>query len=116
MLTPTFLDGFTATIDYFRIKLDGAVGTIPESDILTKCAPTCSAAFCSQIVRGPGGILFGTGPVATTGHVVATNVNTGMFETKGLDFEANYRTSFDDWGMSDYGGLTVNFIGLTIKY
>jgi outer membrane receptor protein involved in Fe transport len=109
VFTPTFFQGFTATIDYFDIRLTGAIGTIPYATILSQCATTGSPAFCGLIHRGVGGTLFGAG--TGVGYITDTNLNTGALQTKGMDFEANYSTDFASWGWGDYGGLNFNFLG-----
>jgi len=107
VFTPTFFEGFTATVDYFDIRVDGAVGIVPESATLTTCITT--GALCSDIVRGNGGILFGTGP--GSGYVQAGNVNTGVLATKGFDVEGNYAANLDDWGATGWGSLGFNLVG-----
>ena len=114
VLTPTFLQGFNATIDYFDISVKGAIGVIPPAVTLTNCANTGDPFYCDLIHRSPGpgqfkGALFGTGPNA--GFVTATNLNTGSFKTSGVDFEANYSTQLEDWGMGASGGLAFAFLG-----
>jgi outer membrane receptor protein involved in Fe transport len=107
VFTPTFLDGFTATVDYFDIDLEGAIGVIPQGNILQLCAT--QGILCDLIHRGTAGAIFGTG--AGAGYVVSTNVNTGAIKTKGVDVEANYTTALDNWGMGPNGSLNFNFLG-----
>jgi outer membrane receptor protein involved in Fe transport len=111
VLTPTFLEGFTATVDYFDIAVKDAIGVIPQAETLTNCALTGDPLFCNLIHRSAalGGAIFGTGPQA--GYVVATNVNTGSIKTSGIDVEANYSASLEDWGMGANGGLSFNLLG-----
>lgn len=114
VLTPTFLQGFTATIDYFNISLTGAINVIPEAETLTNCANSGDPFFCNLIHRSPGpgqfkGAIFGTG--ADAGYIVATNVNTGSEKTSGVDFEANYSSHLEDWGMGANGSLAFAFLG-----
>jgi outer membrane receptor protein involved in Fe transport len=113
VFTPTFIDGFTATVDYFNIRLTGAIGTLPFSAVIDQCATTGSPGFCNLIHRGTNGILFGTGPGA--GFVTLINLNTGALQTKGMDFEANYTTDLSNWGLGDNGGLSFNFLGTWTK-
>lgn len=42
---------------------------------------------------------------------MAQTVNTGYLHTTGMDFEANYQTDMNDWGMGPEGALQFNFIG-----
>ncbi|HSC18575.1 MAG TPA: TonB-dependent receptor [Rhizomicrobium sp.] len=113
VLTPTFLDGFTATVDYFNIRLTGAIGTIPWATIFQQCAVTGAPGFCSLIHRGPQGVLFGSG--AGVGFITNTNLNTGALQTRGMDFEANYVSDLSNWGMGDNGSLAFNFLGTWTK-
>jgi iron complex outermembrane receptor protein len=116
VLTPTFLDGFTATVDYFNIRLTGAIGVVPWQNILSECGAGATA-FCSLIHRsfagGAPGILFGSG--AGAGFVSDLNVNTGFLQTRGMDFEANYTADLSNWGMGDNGSLSANFLGTWTK-
>ncbi|HKD23792.1 MAG TPA: TonB-dependent receptor [Rhizomicrobium sp.] len=111
VFTPTFVDGLTATIDYFNIDVSRAIGTIPPTFTLSQCyGPGVSAAsiafFCPLVHRNAAGQIFGGGFVAST------NINTGFLHTKGTDFEANYNYNLDNWAMtSGYGALQFQFIG-----
>jgi iron complex outermembrane recepter protein len=109
VFTPTFLPGFTSTIDYFNIRVTGAIGVIPEATTLNNCGLTGSAVFCDLIHRNSIGVIFGTG--ATAGYVTATNVNTGSLQTKGMDFEGNYTSELNDWGLGNNGSISANFLG-----
>jgi outer membrane receptor protein involved in Fe transport len=111
VLTPSFLQGFTATVDYFDIKLNGAIQPIPETNTLSGCAVGDIASLCSLIHRSPtlNGAIFGTG--ANAGYIVATLVNAGRVSTSGVDLEANYTTHLEDWGMGANGSLSANFLG-----
>ncbi len=106
VLTPTFLEGFTATIDYFDIKVNNSIGVVPATIALQQCVAGTNLALCPLIKRD------GAGTIATnTGYVINTNTNTGYLATKGIDFEANYTTALDNWGMGETGALSVSFLG-----
>jgi outer membrane receptor protein involved in Fe transport len=110
VFTPTFVEGFSATIDYYNIKVNGLVGNIPQSIIIQKCAEDNLAQFCSLIHRAPGtGIIFGQGPAA--GYIDSPNVNTGFLQSEGVDVTTNYQTDLDTFGLSGYGSLSANLIG-----
>ena len=109
VITPTFLDGFTATIDYFNIKINGLIGVVPQAIIIGACAQSDNPAFCSLVQRGANGVLSGTGN--GSGQVVTQTVNTGYLQTSGIDFEANYQADLNDWNMGNNGALAFNFIG-----
>ncbi len=106
VLTPTmWLPGFTATIDYFNIKVNRYIGSVDPSIALNGCV-NGNTALCSLVKRDANGFLF-----TQTGYVTSTNVNTGYLKTSGLDFEANYNAELADLGLPDgYGGFSVNYI------
>ena len=108
VFTPTFIDGFTLTVDYFDIKINQFIGVIPQAVKVGACAVS-GTVFCSDITRGAAGVLFGTGPLA--GFVNSPTVNTGFLHEKGIDFEANYNADLENWGMGPNGSLSFNFIG-----
>jgi outer membrane receptor protein involved in Fe transport len=110
VFTPTFLDGFTATVDYFNIKVANYVGVLGATTILAGCygssANASSEAFyCPLVHRSATGGLFGAG------YVQDTNRNLPDLTTKGFDFEGNYSADLADWGVSDAGSLSFNFRG-----
>jgi iron complex outermembrane recepter protein len=109
VLTPTFLKGFTASIDYYDIFVDSVIGTIPQAIILSTCATDPANAICSRIMREPTtGIIFGAGFIDTPTE------NLGSAATTGIDFDANYRFDFDDLGMQGAGALTFNLVATKV--
>jgi iron complex outermembrane recepter protein len=57
---PSFLKGFTGSIDYFDIKIAGEVGVVPLAVSYNNCLQTGDPTFCGNVVRTPQGFLFGT--------------------------------------------------------
>ncbi len=116
VLTPTFFQGFTATVDYFDIKVDGFISGISPTLTLAECYGASATAasqafFCPFVHRDPG-----THSIHTpAGFVAATNANTGFLSTKGFDFEVNYQADLDDWGMTGDGSLSFNLIGTLLN-
>ncbi len=106
VLTPKFgtplLSNFSASIDYYRIKLAGAVGTISTNAILPKCyngdgsnpGYDASNVFCSFIQRDPNGAL---------NNVVATSANLGSYDTAGIDIQADWYMDLDALGLGKTG-------------
>ncbi len=106
VLTPSFFRGFDVTVDYYNIKVKGLVTALGAFTI-TDCITNGNPASCALFHRDPStGGIFGN-----QGFVTATNINTGYLKTSGVDINANYRTNFSDWGMGEYGGLAINFVG-----
>jgi iron complex outermembrane recepter protein len=92
VITPkTLLPGFSATIDYFSIKIKDQIGTYGGAYILDTCSTTGSAAFCSLVFRSKStlspGALFGDDQA----FIVDTNVNTGSSTVRGIDASMNYK-------------------------
>ena len=108
--TPSFISGLTASLDYYRIKVEGTIGTIPLGVVVNKCLNTGDPTFCGLIVRPPNGTLFGT-TVGGGGYIVGTSVNVGANETSGVDLQANYNLPLERFGWDKFGGVSVNFIG-----
>lgn len=103
IMTPSFLPGLSVSVDYFDIKVNDFVGTVPPELALNKCAITADPFFCSLIQRDSGGTLFVNG---ATSWVVNTNVNTGSLATSGIDVNANYNME-----VGKFGNLGLNFVG-----
>ena len=115
VFTPSFIDGFTATVDYFNINVSHAIAGIGSNIILAQCyganaSAASEARFCPLVQRNSNGQLFGGG------FVTNTSQNTGFRHTKGFDFEANYNFNFDSWSMtSGYGALQFAFVGTWLQ-
>lgn len=108
---PRFLPGFTGSIDYYRIKISDIISTIPLEIILQRCLTTGEPIFCSQVVRNPSnGILFGTTSTGG-GYINGTNVNVAKSVTEGFDIQAGYVLPLSDWGIENWGGLSINMAG-----
>jgi len=111
VFTPTFLDGFTATFDWFNIKVSKFIGQVSPNLTLTECygadaTAATMAFFCPLVQRQPvGNQIFGSG------FVQATNVNTGRLSTRGIDFEMNYSSDMATWGLENTGSLAFNLVG-----
>jgi outer membrane receptor protein involved in Fe transport len=110
-LTPSILPGFTGSVDYFDIKLQNTIGQIPLQFTLDQCLQTGNPVFCSNVVRAPSGILFGTS-VTGGGFINGGAVNIGAGEESGIDFQAAYNLPLTTFGAPDgYGALQFQFIG-----
>ena len=110
VLTPTFLEGFSATIDYFDIKVHHYISVLAFSTIEDGCysdgaTAATQAYFCPMIHRNGQHQIWGTG------FADATELNLKSLHTDGVDFEANYNSDLADWGMTDSGSLSINLVG-----
>jgi len=111
VFTPTFFDGFTATVDYFDIRIANFLGPINPNAVLASCyGPSATAASqavaCADIHRDASHTI-----VSQQGYVVDLVTNQGSDQTKGWDFETNYTVSSENLGLPGWGGLNINFFG-----
>ena len=110
VLQPRWFPGFNFTADYFDIKVSNLVSSLPALTV-SQCITSGTPAACALFHRDPStGTIFGN-----QGYITAINFNTGYLKTSGVDVQANYRTQFSDWGMGEWGGLSLNFVGTWTK-
>jgi outer membrane receptor protein involved in Fe transport len=83
VLQPSFLPGFAASVDYYEIKIEGAIGSVAAQTIVDRCNQGVTA-FCTAIVRGPN--AFGNNL-----QVFESPFNFAEQKARGIDFEASYR-------------------------
>lgn len=87
VFTPTFLPGFTASVDYYDIDLKGAISSFAAQTILDNCfAETGTPYFCTFVNRT------GTGNATQVNAVAVQLLNIAGIRTRGIDFAASYRT------------------------
>ncbi len=98
----TPMKNLSASVDYFKIKVDNQINNITPALIVTQCV--FSGQFCDLIHRDK----FGT--VWLTGFVTATNLNISSQKTSGVDVSFNYTYPLQNWG-----GLDFNFVGTWLK-
>ena len=99
--TPSFLPDFSATVDWYEIEIDGAIGSLGVDDIVTGCYTSAnfSSPLCSLIL-GPAAVGENPNPNSprrnVLGLVSGPDIRLGnlsTFKTKGVDFSLNYAFS-----------------------
>jgi iron complex outermembrane recepter protein len=103
VLTPTFIDGFTMTIDYWNIKVTDVISSINPSTTVANCIAYADPYFCDNIHRNDGGSLWTT----KDGFVTALTTNLGYYKTAGTDFNVNYNLGMGDWGTLNFSELAT---------
>jgi iron complex outermembrane recepter protein len=101
VLEPKVLGGFKATVDWWDIKLKGAVSSIGAQAIVDNCVASGDPVFCTRIHRDPNGSLW-----LGNGHVDNRQVNLGGFKIRGIDSGADYST-----GLGRAGSASLRFRG-----
>ena len=108
---PRWVNGLTASVDYFHIDLKNGIGAIPLGVILQRCLQTGDPAFCSQVVRNPvNGTLFGTS-AAAGGYINGASVNVGSGVTSGVDVQLAYALPLESWGIDKWGSISFDLTG-----
>jgi outer membrane receptor protein involved in Fe transport len=106
---PEQIPGLSVTIDYFNIKVTGAVSSPTVGDAIAACfdAPSAANPFCgpTSISRNPntGGL---DGDPSNTLGLVLQQSNLGTIATDGIDVSVRYNTD-----ITDDIGLAMSFDG-----
>lgn len=83
---PGWAPGVRASLDFYNIEIEGAVGTLEAQDIVSRCA-NGAAQLCSLIQRDASGAIE---------TVQATLINLSTLKTRGADFELSYSTALSN--------------------
>ena len=97
---------FSASLDYFSIKVDKVIGVAPPGTTLAQCLETGSAAFCGLITRDRLGTLW----ALPSARIVAINQNLGTLKTSGVDISLDYIQK-----LPSFGSLKFNLTGTYLK-
>jgi outer membrane receptor protein involved in Fe transport len=123
-LTPEFVPGLNASVDYWDIKIDKYIGSLNAGSILQGCY-TSQPGYCQYIHRdGSGfsnGINYGA-PGSTTqysldgssaGGIEDFNTNLANLHTNGIDFDISYRRNIADLvpSLGEFGAISAQFLG-----
>jgi outer membrane receptor protein involved in Fe transport len=101
--------GLVASVDYYKITLEDAIGSIPGDFLFEQCLDTGNPTYCSQIVRTPLGALTGAS-VETGGYILQTAVNVAEASVKGIDLQLSYSLPLGD----RFGSLAFALNGVNI--
>jgi iron complex outermembrane receptor protein len=87
-----FASALSLEVNYYNIKVDGAIATIPAEVLLGRCAQDGDALSCAAVQRTPAGFISSINGVL---------LNTGGVRTRGIDATFNLRTR--DTGVGSFG-------------
>ena len=89
VLSPGFLPGLNISVDYYNIKIDGAISTFAPQQLLDGCFAEISSGAagynCSFVNRT------GTGNATAINSVSTQLLNIAQLKTSGIDFDVSYR-------------------------
>src|SRR6202789_2649927 len=91
---PAFLPNFSATVDYYDIRITGAIEAQNGVAIINNCGITGNPAVCDLIHRNANGSLW----LTNDGFVTTLSENTGLLENKGVDINLHYTYNLDSFG------------------
>lgn len=97
---PSWLPGFSASLDYWRLYLNDTITTIGAQTVLDACYSNNASPFCSFINRFPDGQI---------NFVRQPTVNLGRLDAKGWDLALRYKLPDTAWG-----GWNLGFDGTYI--
>lgn len=97
VLQPRVLRGFSATIDWWDIKLKGVISRIGAQAIVDTCIASGDPIFCSRIHRDPNGSLW-----LGNGYVDDTQANLGGLKVRGIDGSADYSIRLGRLGSASF--------------
>jgi outer membrane receptor protein involved in Fe transport len=101
VFSPTFLQGFNLSVDYFRIDLEDAIGTLGAQDIIDRCFEGL-AEYCAAITpdpNSPGRLLFRAQPFNFASQLV-----------RGIDFDGSYRLPISNGDSFTLRGVATRYI------
>ncbi len=98
---PSFLDGFSMSIDWYDIEIDGAIGQLGVQAVINQCEAGAQN-LCSLITRNPD-----DNRLVLVGDVF---VNVDQSIVQGVDMEFTYRTDVD-WIGGDTESLGFRLFG-----
>ena len=99
---------FSVSVDYYKIDLQDAIGSITPQLVLSRCFNASGATnasydpanlFCGQVSRAGDG---------TISQVRAQSLNLAGYRTSGIDFQVDWRFKTETLGLPDGGELSFN--------
>ena len=105
VLSPSFLEGFTASVDYWDVNISGAIQQITGQQVIDSCYSGQNTALCPNILRDSLGLIT---------QVNNYSINLATQDVRGIDLEASYRMPMSKV-MSDWRG-DFSFHGLMTFY
>lgn len=87
VFTPRALPGFSATVDYYNISIDGYISRLGQSNLFQACYEFDLSEYCGAFSRNDLGQV---------DRITDTNLNSGGLKTTGIDVGFGYSFSFGE--------------------
>jgi iron complex outermembrane receptor protein len=101
--SPSYLPGFSAGVDLYRIKIDNRITAISATYVANQCYVQNAPSFCTSIQRNAAGEIINLG---------RGNANLGQLQTDGADLSLGYRfpmTAYGRFGIKSDTAYTHSF-------
>jgi iron complex outermembrane recepter protein len=82
IFTPTFLDGLQLSADWYKIEIDGQIGSVNGQQIADQCYTFNEQDYCARITTDLNGVIT---------NINNSFLNLDRFKTSGVDLVAAYR-------------------------
>jgi len=99
VLTPRFLPGVTASVDFWDVNIRGAIQSISGQQVIDLCFTKRNEALCPNIRRDSNGLI---------SQVFTSPINLAKQHARGLDVEASYRVPLSDIMSSLNGNFSLH--------
>lgn len=100
VFTPSFFDGFQASVDYYDINLEGAINSVGAQETLNRCF-LGQQNYCNNIIRNGAGVIT---------MVTSLPINVSSLHEQGFDIEASYTRTLGA------GDLSLRALGTHVAY
>lgn len=94
--SPSFLEGFNMSIDWWKIRLDDTIVADSPTQMLNDCYVQGIASRCVPSIDGQPG--FSRDPITGIPLVTFAGRNAGFRKVEGFDVDFAYRFKTDAWG------------------
>jgi outer membrane receptor protein involved in Fe transport len=98
---PSWFEGFSFSVDYYRINIAGGITNLNAQQIVNNCAAGQSG-FCAAVLRDATGVI-------TRVNVSGFNANSEKAE--GIDYEFGYTSELSRFGGDLPGRVTIRALG-----
>jgi len=103
VFSPSFLPGATASLDWYKIKIDNRITAVDATYVADQCYREGVQSFCSSIQRNAAGEI---------SNLSRGNANLGKLEVQGVDLSLAYRfpaTAYGRFGLRSETSYTKDF-------
>ena len=110
VVQPGFLPGFNASVDWYKVDITQAIGSLTIQQIVNLCFAGNQTA-CGRITATPGAV--------NQFDIINAPINLAQETTQGLDIEASYRANTADLipgldGTLAFRGLATHYINYDV--